>query len=141
LLLSIGEIGPLPDDAVITPVTFRVRRRHLRGILAAHDAQENDTRELAGEWVTTTSATQQHTQAADCKRRGGESRVVLYIHGGAFLHDAGFGPDLCELTHFSQEPTTSSAQQPTEESLSPCREPPIHVFSVCPAHTPSVSYD
>jgi hypothetical protein len=79
LLMSIGELGPLPDDAVITPVTFRVHRRHMRGILAGPDARENGARELAGEWVTTKESPS--AQQVDGARN--DSRVVLYLHGGA----------------------------------------------------------
>ncbi|KAI0033817.1 Alpha/Beta hydrolase protein, partial [Vararia minispora EC-137] len=83
LFLSIGELGPLPDDAVITPVTFRVHCRHLRGILAAHDAREDGTRELTGEWVTTKESMRQ-ARDPDCKQGCGADRVVLYLHGGAY---------------------------------------------------------
>lgn len=51
LLMSIGGLVPVPSDAIVTPVTFRVRRRHLRGILAGFDAVEDGSRELSGEWI------------------------------------------------------------------------------------------
>ena len=49
LLMSIGELGPLPEDAVVRPVSFRVQRRRLRGILEAHDRREDGTRETLNE--------------------------------------------------------------------------------------------
>ncbi len=51
MLMSIGGIVPLPSDALVSPVTFRVKKRGLRGILAKFDAKENGQRELCGEWV------------------------------------------------------------------------------------------
>ena len=48
-----------------------MRRRGLNGILAEHDAAEDGSRELAGEWV-------------DAREEGAkdEERVILYLHGG-----------------------------------------------------------
>ena len=112
MLMSIGGLVPLPSDALVTPVTFRVRKRNLRGILADLDAMENGQRELRGEWVVgrkTRQRMQTEWKAAhksnpgspqlnsdfsswdigsgsakiDSKRK---ERVVLYIHGGAFSH-------------------------------------------------------
>ena len=108
--MSIGGLVPLPSDALVTPVTFRVRKHNLRGILADLDGMENGQRELRGEWVVgrrTWQRMQTEWKAAnksnltspplnsdfstwdtgsgsakvDSKRK---ERVVLYIHGGAF---------------------------------------------------------
>ncbi|KAH9949401.1 Alpha/Beta hydrolase protein [Amylocystis lapponica] len=68
MLMSIGGYAPLPADALVTPVTFHVHKRKLRGILAAFDAAEDGARELSAEWVVG-----KKTQ-----------RIVLYIHGGAY---------------------------------------------------------
>lgn len=87
--MSIGGLVPLPSDALVTPVTFRVRKRSLRGILAQFDAAESGTRELSGEWVVG-KKTWQRLQAewraaklantSDFAKR--KERVILYIHGG-----------------------------------------------------------
>jgi acetyl esterase/lipase len=82
---------------MVTPVTFRVRKRHLRGILAEFDSEEKGYRELSGEWVVG-KATWQRLQAewkaahnrkvADSSAKRSSSkpkeRVIFYIHGGAY---------------------------------------------------------
>lgn len=100
--MSIGGLVPLPSDALVTPVTFRVRKRKLRGILETCDAMEDEKRELSGEWIIgkrlwqslqsdykSTRKTGEgagfidHTKI-DHDPRKGQSRVILYIHGGAY---------------------------------------------------------
>lgn len=94
-LMSIGGLVPLPSDALITPVTFRVRKRNLRGLLAPLDAAETGFRELSGEWVVgkkTWQRLQAEWKAAQTSPTKSENfdstkkteRVVLYIHGGAY---------------------------------------------------------
>ena len=74
-----------------TPVTFRVRKRNLRGILAESDATEGGTRLLSGEWIVSRALWKRlqaewkeskgkpaHRSAA----RKRKDRVMLYIHGG-----------------------------------------------------------
>ena len=90
--MSIGGLVPLPSDALVTPVTFRSRKRQLRGILADFDAAEDGKRELSGEWVVGKRTWQrlQHEWRASqyanpntkqhSKKR--KERVVLYFHGG-----------------------------------------------------------
>jgi len=108
MLMSIGGLVPLPSDALVSPVTFKVRRRNLRGILVEFDAKETGNRELSGEWVVgrkTWQRMQTEWKAANksdpvlnkftatptttdtplerptpLKRR---ERVILYIHGGS----------------------------------------------------------
>ena len=94
--MSISGLYPVPSDALITPVTFNVRCRNLRGILADFDQVEYGTRELSGEWVvgrSTWERLQAEWQAARRARAGLEKpskpqkrkeRVVLYLHGGAY---------------------------------------------------------
>ena len=103
--MGIGGLAPVPSDALVTPVTFRVQKRALRGILADFDALEDGTRELSGEWVVGKRTWQrlqrewQHcrklkqklgsdTTAAEAvhhpKRK---ERVILYLHGGKFGED------------------------------------------------------
>jgi dihydrofolate reductase len=112
MLMSIGGLVPLPSDALVTPVTFRVRKHNLPGILADLDAMEDGQRGLRGEWVVgrkTWQRMQTEWKAAhvsnptspqlnsdfsswdvgsdsakiDSRRK---ERVVLYIHGGTFSH-------------------------------------------------------
>ncbi|KAF5385349.1 hypothetical protein D9615_001202 [Tricholomella constricta] len=97
MLMSIGGLVPLPSDALVTPVTFRVKKRNLRGILAEFDQAENGTRELSGEWVvgkktwqrlqaewrTTRSQISSDAQILNESVKTKE-QVILYIHGGAY---------------------------------------------------------
>lgn len=92
MLMGLGGLVPLPSDALVTPVTFRVRQRGLRGILAKYDAQEDGSRELSGEWVVGKKLWQrlqadwkneQQTPRLDKKiKERQKERVVLYLHGG-----------------------------------------------------------
>ncbi|KAG0702728.1 Alpha/Beta hydrolase protein [Suillus ampliporus] len=100
--MGIGGLVPLPSDALVTPVTFRVRKRNLRGILETSDAMEDEKRELSGEWIigkrlwqslqSDYKSTRQAGERAnlvdqakiDYDLRKGQSRVILYIHGGAY---------------------------------------------------------
>lgn len=99
MLMSIGGLAPLPSDALVTPVTFRIHRRKLRGILEIFDAAEDGTRELSGEWVVGKKTWQRlqsewragksakqksshpHTQPT-IQRPKKQERVILYLHGG-----------------------------------------------------------
>ncbi|KAF9567818.1 alpha/beta-hydrolase, partial [Agrocybe pediades] len=106
MLMGIGGLVPLPSDAIVSPVTFLVKRRNLRGILAEYDEKETGKRELSGEWVVgrktwqrmqtewkaakrsdptfsrTTSADSTFSDSKTLKRK---ERVILYIHGaGAY---------------------------------------------------------
>ena len=90
MLMSIGGLVPLPSDALVTPVTFRVRKRRLRGILADMDSKEDGSRELSGEWVVgrrTWLRLQSEWKASNQKasskgKHKTKERVILYIHGG-----------------------------------------------------------
>ncbi|KAG1828434.1 Alpha/Beta hydrolase protein [Suillus variegatus] len=100
--MSIGGLVPLPSDALVTPVTFRVRKRNLRGMLEACDAMEDGKRELSGEWIIgkrlwqslqsdykSTRRTGEWDSFVDQTKidydsRKGQSRIILYIHGGAY---------------------------------------------------------
>ncbi|KAK7058523.1 hypothetical protein VNI00_002159 [Paramarasmius palmivorus] len=99
LLMGLGGLIPLPSDALVTPVSFRVRRRNLRGILAQFDALEDGTRLLSGEWVVGRKTWQKRQAEWEAEKSGERSadgtpphkksgknreRVVLYIHGGAY---------------------------------------------------------
>jgi len=89
MLINMCGLVPLPSDALVTPVTFRVRQRNLRGILAPFDAAERGRRELSGEWVVgrntwqrLQSECQTSTNASKRFPMSGLERVILYIHGG-----------------------------------------------------------
>ena len=90
MLMSIGGLVPVPSDALVTPVSFNVRKRQLRGILADFDAAEDGKRELSGEWVVG-KRTWRRLQSEWRARKQGKSmdgkgkrkeRIVLYLHGG-----------------------------------------------------------
>lgn len=101
MVMGLAGLVPLPADALVTPVTFRVRKRNLRGIIQVLDAQETGQRELSGEWIAGKKLWQalqsdhrsmnrqvdeesilvQSTSVDGCSERHC-SRVVLYIHGG-----------------------------------------------------------
>lgn len=97
--MSISGLVPVPSDALVTPVTFQVRRRGLRGILTEFDATEDGSRELSGEWVVGKRTWQRlqvaHRAAKQEASRLGHTfadypsehpkrkeRVILYLHGG-----------------------------------------------------------
>lgn len=97
MLMSIGGLVPLPSDALVTPVTFRVKKRKLRGILADFDVAETGTRELSGEWVVGKKTWQRLQAEWKAAHRSQpvkdpfeptrlplktKERVILYIHGG-----------------------------------------------------------
>lgn len=92
MLMSIGGLVPLPSDALVTPVTFRVRKRRLRGILSEIDSKEDGSRELSGEWVVGRrtwlrlqaewKASHQKSGSKDKSHKVKKERVILYIHGG-----------------------------------------------------------
>ncbi|KAI9512892.1 lipase/ esterase [Russula earlei] len=95
MFLGLGGLVPLPPDALVTPVTFRVRKRDLRGILAEFDGLEDGSRELSGEWVVTKRLWQrlqaewkasQSKSPADPSTppRKHNERIILYFHGGAY---------------------------------------------------------
>jgi acetyl esterase/lipase len=93
-LMGLAGLVPLPSDALVTPVTFRVKKRNLRGLLAEFDAKEDGGRELSGEWVVgrrTWQRLQAEWKAARSNSSspkngppGRKERVILYIHGGAY---------------------------------------------------------
>jgi acetyl esterase/lipase len=102
--MSIGGLIPTPSDALVTPVTFRVRRRKLRGILAEFDSLEDGSRELYGEWVvgkklwkrlqaewkashrSPTTPGIGESMGHTAKQAKRKDRVILYLHGGKYLY-------------------------------------------------------
>ncbi|KAF7311142.1 Methionine aminopeptidase 2 [Mycena chlorophos] len=99
MAMGLSGLIPLPSDALVTPVTFKVRRRGLRGLLADLDAAEEGTRELSGEWVVG-RRTWQRLQAewkSQQRQRPKTERVVLYIHGGAYYLSSAAGQRLISI--------------------------------------------
>ena len=95
MLMSIGGLCPVPSDALVTPVTFQVRKRNLRGILEEFDACEDGKRELYGEWVVGKKTWRRLQAEWRARKQGKQSgptpgkgkrkeRVVLFLHGGTF---------------------------------------------------------
>ncbi|KAF8078986.1 Alpha/Beta hydrolase protein [Lyophyllum atratum] len=97
MLMSVGGLVPLPADALVTPVSFRVKKRNLPGILAEFDAAEDGMRELSGEWVVGKKTwhrlqvewkTIQNQSSSDTQTinegLNTKEQVILYIHGGAY---------------------------------------------------------
>jgi len=81
----------VPLDALITPVTFRVRPRGLQGILADLDDNESGTRELTGEWVVSkkhwreaNSDGERYIQIDQHGHRTSTEKVFFYLHGGGY---------------------------------------------------------
>lgn len=77
---------PTPRDGIISPIAFKVPRRHLRGFLAAADALETGSREITAEWVIN-KRLWKRMQGDFCLRNQkvvGKDRIILYLHGGAY---------------------------------------------------------
>jgi hypothetical protein len=93
-MIDLGQILPTPKDGVVTPVTFRVKKRGLKGFLAEADAAEDGKREVTGEWVVFRRLWRrmQDQHARRGKSSNGDAqqskshhkdRVIFYLHGGA----------------------------------------------------------
>lgn len=76
---------PIPEDGLITPVTFRVKRRNLRGFLAEYDEQETGKRELTGEWIVGKQTWRRLQSEWQNGNRSRSERVIFYVHGGAYF--------------------------------------------------------
>ena len=96
-LINLTGYTPLPSDAMVTPVTFPIRKRNLRGVLSEMDAAEGGTRELSGEWVVGRKLWKQlqaEWKASKSPKDGKtppspprrKDRVILYLHGGMSKH-------------------------------------------------------
>lgn len=85
-ILDIGRVLPTPRDGIVTPVSFRVKRRNLRGFLQASDAAEDGSRELTAEWVVNRRLWRkmQEEHRADTPSPKAPDQVVLYLHGGVW---------------------------------------------------------
>ncbi|KAG8802082.1 hypothetical protein FRC17_006492, partial [Serendipita sp. 399] len=92
-MMSLSGLAPVPSDAIVTPVTFRARKRALRGFLAESDEKEDGSRILSGEWIIGRRLwlqLQDEWRRAKVDENGKRSknkhhgRVILYLHGGAY---------------------------------------------------------
>ncbi|CAE6477520.1 unnamed protein product [Rhizoctonia solani] len=102
LCMQLGSLVPPPPDALVTPVSFRIRSRGLRGLLAPFDeleygaqrskdeSEHHEPRELSGEWIVGKELwTRLNKQWLQEKKHHGvghrvPERVILYLHGGAY---------------------------------------------------------
>lgn len=66
----------------MTPISFRVKKRGLRGFLAEADAEEDGKRLITGEWVINKRLWKRMQQTEVKTGAGGKDKVVLYLHGG-----------------------------------------------------------
>lgn len=98
-VLDLGQILPTPKDGVVTPVSFRVRKRGLTGFLKEADQAEDGNRELTAEWVfnkrlwkrmqedyrvnASFSPTSSNT-SRDSSPHSSRERVIYWLHGGAY---------------------------------------------------------
>lgn len=97
-LMSLSGLVPIPSDALVTPVTFKVRKRKLRGILQEWDALEDGKRELTGEWVVGRRLWRKLQSEWQRNKAGKEKppdhrnseRIILYVHGGPYQAPVSF---------------------------------------------------
>lgn len=82
---EMSTLLPTPKDGLITPVTFKVKKRNLRGFLKESDEMEDGNRELTGEWVVGKNTWRRLQSEWRNGKRKGKERVILYIHGGAYF--------------------------------------------------------
>lgn len=82
-VIELGSLLPTPKDGIVTPISFRVKKRGLRGFLAEADAQEDGKRHITGEWVINKRLWRRmQSEFALKKTVPQDGRVVLYLHGG-----------------------------------------------------------
>ncbi|KAK4058477.1 hypothetical protein OIO90_000638 [Microbotryomycetes sp. JL221] len=85
-VLELGSLLPAPKDGIVTPVSFRVKKRGLRGFLAEADAAEDGKRQITGEWVINKRLWRKmQAEFALRKTVPQNGRVILYLHGGAYF--------------------------------------------------------
>jgi serine/threonine protein kinase/acetyl esterase/lipase len=82
---DLSSFLPVPKDGLITPVTYRVKKRGLKGLLKEADEAEDGTRELTGEWVVGKQTWKRLQAEWRSGKASDKERVILYIHGGAYF--------------------------------------------------------
>jgi len=82
--MDLQMLMPMPKDGIITPVSFKVRPRGLKGMLADVDKAEDGTREITGEWVVHKGLWRKMQQREARRAKGtqlSKSKIILYLHG------------------------------------------------------------
>lgn len=69
----------------MTPVSFRVKKRGLRGFLAEADAAEDGKRQIKAEWVINKRLWRKMQNEFAQHKAVNQDRVILYLHGGTLL--------------------------------------------------------
>lgn len=82
---ELSNFLPVPKDGLITPVTYKVKKRGLRGLLKEADEAEDGNRELTGEWVVGKQTWRRLQSEWRNGKPSNKERVILYIHGGAYF--------------------------------------------------------
>jgi acetyl esterase/lipase len=86
-VLDLGQVLPTPKDGIVTPVSFKVKRRGLTGFLADADAREDGQRLLTAEWVINRKLWKQmqdEYRRSDASSHVSREQVIYYLHGGAY---------------------------------------------------------
>lgn len=81
---DLGSLLPTPKDGIVTPISFKVKQRGLRGFLAEADAMETGRREVTGEWVINKRLWKRMQTEFAMNKVVRKDRVILYLHGGAY---------------------------------------------------------
>ncbi|KAM0755002.1 hypothetical protein T439DRAFT_322062 [Meredithblackwellia eburnea MCA 4105] len=83
-VLELGTLFPTPKDGIVTPISFRVKPRGLRGFLSDLDRKEDGRRQITGEWVINRRLWKKMQTEFALNKAVGKDRVILYLHGGAY---------------------------------------------------------
>ncbi|CAI2180519.1 6031_t:CDS:2 [Funneliformis geosporum] len=86
-----------PSDIIVTPVSFKVLNRGLKGMLGELEEKETGIREISCEWVVpkslwrkineefrSSAANSKHIYIDDDGIKWSNEKVILYVHGGAY---------------------------------------------------------
>ncbi|KAK0545864.1 hypothetical protein OC846_005504 [Tilletia horrida] len=106
---DLGSLLPVPKDGLITPVTFRVKKRNLRGFLNDSDAEEDGKRELTAEWVVTKS-TWKRLQT-EWRKAGPPSSATAGTSSATNGNDATAATSSTTATNASETKTSSPGQR------------------------------
>lgn len=83
-VLDLGSLLPTPKDGIVTPISFRVKQRGLRGFLAEADSLETGKRSITGEWIINKRLWKRMQTEFAMNKSVRKDRVILYLHGGAY---------------------------------------------------------
>ena len=99
--MDLQMLMPMPKDGIITPVSFKVRPRGLKGMLADVDKAEDGTREITGEWVVHKGLWRKMQQREARRAKGtqlSKSKIILYLHGASGDSDARLTAQAARIT-------------------------------------------